>query len=350
MATTGPEDAEVMYALQRGLPIVRRPFAQVGANLGLTGDDVVARARELLDGGLARRMGAVFDLRRLGYSSVLCAVAVEPDDIEDVAARVTPHAGVTHCYLRTCDPDLDPAPQVVDGIRLPNLWFTLSALGEHFDAELARMRAAVAPRELLALPATARFKINVIFDPRKRHAGEQVPAVASERPGEAHWDGVVRSFSDREKAVIRAMQGNMPICEKPFDAVARQVGMDPDDLVALLADWHAVGILRRVALIARHRRIGFKANGMCTWPAPEDDIMCLGRRLAQHPVVTHCYRRASLPAFPYNLYAMIHTGSWGDTRALFGEISSDLGLDGLVFLSTREFKKTSPRPFSENLD
>jgi hypothetical protein len=88
---------------------------------------------------------------------------------------------------------------------------------------------------------------------------------------------------------------------------------------------------------------------MCTWRVPEDEALAKGRALASHPEVTHCYQRECVPEFPYNVYAMIHSGAWEDTRALFGELTGEMGFDaGLVFLSTHEYKKVSPRPFSEN--
>jgi DNA-binding Lrp family transcriptional regulator len=230
------------------------------------------------------------------------------------------------------------------------LWFTLSVLGERFGAELQAMRERVAPRELLVLPAIRRFKINVVFDLRKKQRRqEEVPALASDESAGARWDGVAREFTEAEKALVRAMQGNIPVQAEPFSAPAVEAGWKPEDALDALQEWDESGVLRRVALICRHRRIGFRANGMCTWRVPEDEGPEVGRKLAGHPEVTHCYQRVCVPEFPYNVYAMIHSGAWEDTRALFDEISDELGLeDGMLFLSTREFKKTSPRPFSEN--
>jgi DNA-binding Lrp family transcriptional regulator len=342
-------DAELMYRLQRGLPIVRRPFAEVGTEVGLSEEQVIERIRGYFEEGKARRMGAIFDLRRLGYTSVLCAVAVQQEDLEEVTGKITPHDGVTHCYLRTPDPGLDPGPHQVNGKTLPNLWFTLSVLGEHFESELSAMREKVAPRQLLVLPAIRRFKINVVFDMRKKQRQqEEVPALETDQPGTARWDGVAREFTEAEKALVRAMRGNIPVESEPFSAAAREAGWQPAQALDALREWDEAGVLRRVALICRHRRIGFKANGMCTWRVPEDEALETGRALARHPEVTHCYQRVVVPEFPYNVYAMIHSGAWEDTLALFGELSKELGLeDGLLFLSTHEYKKTSPRPFSE---
>ena len=78
----------------------------------------------------------------------------------------------------------------------------------------------------------------------------------------------------------------------------------------------------------------------------EGDVIAAGRRVAARPEVTHCYQRPRLDAFPFDLYAMIHTGSWEETDALFRDISADCGLrGGELFASGREFKKSSMEYF-----
>ena len=47
---------------------------------------MLARVRDLFASGAARRFGAVFDSRSLGYDSTLCAVDVPVADLEAVAA------------------------------------------------------------------------------------------------------------------------------------------------------------------------------------------------------------------------------------------------------------------------
>ena len=168
--------ADLIVALQQGLPLVQRPFAALGAASGMAGHDVLAQVAELFAQGTARRLGAVFDARLLGYKSTLCALLVPPDELDAVAARITPHAGVTHCYLRGWPDELDPnLPGGPCGDALPNLWFTLAEHTRKFDAALERLCHAVAPHVILDLPARRRFKIDVIFDPATRERSERIP-------------------------------------------------------------------------------------------------------------------------------------------------------------------------------
>ena len=77
-----------------------------------------------------------------------------------------------------------------------------------------------------------------------------------------------------------------------------------------------------------------------------ENVLSAGRRVAARPEVTHCYQRPRLEAFPFDLYAMIHTASWEATESLFLDISESCGLEGgELFISGREFKKSSMQYF-----
>ena len=100
MVDLNDQEAAALVALQRGIPLSERPFAELGASLGLSEEAVLALVRRLLDSGEARRFGAVFDARRLGYRSALCAMTVPRVRMAEVAARVAAVRGVTHAYER----------------------------------------------------------------------------------------------------------------------------------------------------------------------------------------------------------------------------------------------------------
>ncbi|MNY55984.1 hypothetical protein D3C86_1920130 [compost metagenome] len=73
----------------------------------------------------------------------------------------------------------------------------------------------------------------------------------------------------------------------------------------------------------------------------------LGAQIGALPFVTHCYRRPrALPAWPYNLFAMVHGSSREECSAKAGEIRSLLG-DACrandILYSTKILKKTGLR-------
>ena len=323
-------EKKTLTRLQRGIEPVSRPFQ----NLDIPEADILALLRRTEEDGLLRRFGGVFDARRLGYKSVLCALDILPEQMESKAAIISAHPGVTHCYERL---------SLYGSGNYPRLWFTLAMLHEEFDQGLAALRAQLDPCTLFDLPALRRFKIDVVFDLQTRSRDEVFPGLdPSAVPSQ---EETFRTFSAEEKALVSALDQQIPLTERPFAALAEKLGQAEDDLLATLKAWKEQGVLRRIGAILYHREAGFKANAMCVWPV-DGDIAGAGRRVAARSEVTHCYQRPRLETFPFDLYAMIHTGSWDETRALFKDISFACGLeDGELFASGREFKKDSMKYF-----
>jgi DNA-binding Lrp family transcriptional regulator len=337
-------DADLLFVLQKGLPLAPDPFAVIGKTLGLSGDDVLKRVRVLFETGVARRFGAVFDSRSLGYESTLCAVEVPVTDLVAAAARIQPHPGITHCYERQGH---------------PNLWFTLTAPANDLLPELARISKALGPYGVLNLPALQKFKIEAVFGQSSQGNQGEGGWTATSGRGQAATGGALSEtppggrrppeFSEREKRVIRCLQGSIPVEREPFSVVAGQVGVDPGEFLELLQRWQQEGIIRRIALVVRHHKLGFAANSMCVWQVAPEVLVAAGQSMARSPHVTHCYERPSSPAFPYNLYAMIHARTREEAVSIFKTLGRDAGLpEGAMMWSIREFKKASPIFFCES--
>jgi len=336
-------EASVVNALQAGIPLTPHPFEEIGRQYGFSGDAVLALVRKLKADGSCRRVGAIFDARRLGYRSVLCGALAPASELYRCAAIASACPGVTHCYERGWPSELPPDSPGAPGNRIwPNLWFTLATPADAFDAEIERLQTAFGTVAIQTLPAVRRFKIDVVFDLRTRTRDEKTEPSTRRSPKPISDDGTVFSVTDTEREIIRSMQGDMGIESRFFAPIAAQAGMSETQLLDTLRNWQENGVLRRIALILRHRQVGFKANGMCAWDVAESETLPKGRELAQYPEITHCYERPRSPLFPFRLYAMIHTTSFRGTQQLFERISRETHLDnGQLLLSLHEYKKTS---------
>jgi len=326
-----PAAAGLLLALQRGLPLEPRPFAALAAQLDLTEDEVLEQAAAFVRAGLVRRFGAVFDARGLGYDSTLCAVDVPEADVERVAALLQPHTGITHCYQRA---------------GAPALWFTLTAPADALAGDIAAAARRVAPWALLNLPTRRTFKIGVVLDVRRQPEPAPTPAAGPSRPADSR--GAPRIFSERERELVRRLQADIPLTAEPWTALAGELHFKTDALLTLLNAWQQAGILRRVGLVPYHRELGFAVNGMCVWRADPQGLEAAGRVLAAAPEVTHCYERVMNPGFPFNLFAMLHAATLPAAEAALAHLTAAAGLSGgRMLVSVREFKKTSPRFFTE---
>lgn len=94
-------DLALAQALQDGLPLVPRPYAVVGALLGLSEAEVLARLTRLIQVGDIRRLGVVVRHRELGYRANAMVVWDVPDDqVTEVGGNLGQQPFVTLCYRR----------------------------------------------------------------------------------------------------------------------------------------------------------------------------------------------------------------------------------------------------------
>jgi DNA-binding Lrp family transcriptional regulator len=143
-------DRKLLNLIQSSLPIVPEPYREIGEALGTNEAEVIARIKLLVENKVIRRLGGVFDSRKLGYRGALCAMEVPEERIDEVAKVVNSFAGITHNYLRE---------------SLINMWFTLLAPSEEKLSEILKgIRERTGIQEIIVLPAENVYKIRVNFD------------------------------------------------------------------------------------------------------------------------------------------------------------------------------------------
>ena len=158
-------------------------------------------------------------------------------------------------------------------------------------------------------------------------------------------------LNDLEKKIVAAIQGDIPISERPYQEIAERIGVDEQTVLSVLADLRDRGLIRRFGATLRHQKSGFTANAMVAWRVEEGRVDEVGEIMARSPAVSHCYHRIAHEKWPYNLYTMIHARDKETCRALARELSEKTGISEYTMLfSTRELKKTSMVYFEDELD
>lgn len=143
-------DRQLLNLIQEEFPLTARPYLEIGRRLNLSEKEVISRLERLKKVGIIRRIGAVFDLRRLGYVSTLCALKVPPERLQEVARVVNSFPGITHNYLREHE---------------YNMWFTLIGPSrQHLEEVMEEIKVRTGLTDLLELPAERSFKIKVNFN------------------------------------------------------------------------------------------------------------------------------------------------------------------------------------------
>lgn len=144
-------DKKILMQLQRGVPFCHRPYLQMAEEIGGIGEqEVIDRIAVLKRENIIRRMSGFFNSRKLGYTSVLCAIQVPPEQVDDVAALLNRFPGITHNYLRE---------------HTYNMWFTLiSGSPEELETILQMIEQDERVDQVLRFYSNHRFKIDVTFD------------------------------------------------------------------------------------------------------------------------------------------------------------------------------------------
>jgi siroheme decarboxylase len=316
-------DRRLLNLMQGSFPIAPRPYEHVAALAGIAEGDVMSRVQRLLDKRIIRQVTPIFDTRALGYSSMLVAAKVDPENPHRAAAVINEHPGVSHNYLRNHD---------------FNLWFTIatepdSRLGLQGTLEvLAREAGAESVRQL---PTLKLFKIRMDLE-MEGDTQALAGAVEAQEPIELE----PQPYDERDIAVIRALQGDMPVVPEPYAPAAAALGMPQPAFLEHLAAMQQRGLLRRVAAILFHRRAGFSANGMGVWQVPDEQIADIGRRMAAVRGISHCYQRPTYADWPYSVFTMAHGRSKQECDAVLDAIAQKTGIrERATLYSSTEFKK-----------
>ena len=158
-------------------------------------------------------------------------------------------------------------------------------------------------------------------------------------------------LSDLEKKIIAAIQGDIPITERPYQELAEKLGIPEDLLLQKLKALDDQGVIRRFGATLRHQKSGFSANAMAAWQVTEDRVVEVGEKMAAFKEVSHCYRRDPTSQWPYNLYTMVHARDMASCKDIVRKMSEETSItEYIILFSRKELKKTSMEYFSEETD
>ncbi|MCX7626765.1 MAG: hypothetical protein N2Z21_11250 [Candidatus Sumerlaeaceae bacterium] len=161
-------ERRVLNLVQTDFPISHAPYEDMARQLGegISPNDVHECVTGLVKRGIIRRLGGVFDTKKLGFMSALIAMRVPEERIDEVGEFISKYAGVSHNYKREHE---------------YNLWFTLAAPSrEQLFAVLEEMKTGTGISDVLYLPTVRMHKIMVRFE---------LPVSNESAENHQAWDG-----------------------------------------------------------------------------------------------------------------------------------------------------------------
>jgi DNA-binding Lrp family transcriptional regulator len=139
-------DRRIINELQGGFPVSDAPWAETAERLGTSEGVLLARVRRLLDTGVLSRFGPMYHAQQLGGALTLCAMRVEPEDLETVAATVNGFPEVAHNYERE---------------HAFNLWFVLATETPERVGEVVREIGMATGYDVVNLPKRREYYVGL---------------------------------------------------------------------------------------------------------------------------------------------------------------------------------------------
>jgi len=157
-------------------------------------------------------------------------------------------------------------------------------------------------------------------------------------------------MDDTDRRLMRLTQAGLPLTPEPYQTLAGQLGISKEEVMQRLVSMQNSGIIRRIAAVPNHYRLGYRFNGMTVWDVPDEHIDELGGEVGRLPFVSHCYHRPRHPPeWPYNLFAMVHGKTQAEADRQVSAIAEILGVNNRgsdVLYSSKILKKTGFRSVS----
>lgn len=223
--------------LQDGLPVCQRPFVEIAKILDSDEKTVLQQVSELRDIGIIRRLNALVNYRAIGKAGTLVAGHVPQENLRDIIAVVNSMEGVSHNYLRQ---------------HYYNLWFTLQAEStEQIGLILSNLSARFGI-DFYGLPVERVFKLDVRFD-AEAEGQTLVRDVADVQ------DSDIIELNEKQKIILSGLQKELEIIAEPFDFLCGD-DFKIREVLEIIQYLIIKGVIRRIAAIVDHRRLGFTAN------------------------------------------------------------------------------------------
>jgi DNA-binding Lrp family transcriptional regulator len=183
-----------------------------------------------------------------------------------------------------------------------------------------------------SLPTERVFELDVRFD-----------AVSDSDLSLEDVEGIPKSevveLDENQRIILSKLQGDLDVTAEPFAFLCSN-GLETADVVRIITELINEGIIRRIAGIVDHRKLGFVANVLFAGEVSQSRVIGVGKRLARFRMVSHCYQRKTFEGWPYNLFAMMHSRNISRIQRVINKFTKAEGIESFQLLpTTAELKK-----------
>lgn len=139
-------------------------------------------------------------------------------------------------------------------------------------------------------------------------------------------------MDDIDRAIINTLQGDLPVCERPYLEAAARIGISEEDLLQRLAALRESNVLTRIGPLFQIERMG-GAFTLAALRAPEDEFDAVAEKVNAMPEIAHNYRRDH----DLNMWFVIATETPAGIAQVIDRIEADTGCQVFNFPKSREY-------------
>lgn len=127
-------------------------------------------------------------------------------------------------------------------------------------------------------------------------------------------------MDETDQAIVNALQGGFPLCERPYAAAAEALGLTEKALLHRLDALLKNGTLTRFGPMFDAERLG-GAFTLCAMSVPQADFERVAKLVNAHPEVAHNYEREHR----FNMWFVLATASAAEMEPIIRQIEAETG-------------------------
>ena len=135
-----------------------------------------------------------------------------------------------------------------------------------------------------------------------------------------------------DRAIVNRLQGGFPLAARPFEAIARELDLGEEDLIARVRKLLAEGVLTRFGPLYQIERMG-GAFSLAALRVPLEDFDRVAQIVNAMPEVAHNYERSH----EYNMWFVLATEEPEGIARVISSIERETGLPVLNLPKLREY-------------
>jgi DNA-binding Lrp family transcriptional regulator len=129
-------------------------------------------------------------------------------------------------------------------------------------------------------------------------------------------------MDEQDCRILNALQNDFPLCEGPYEVLAHELQMSPDELWRRIENLIADGVIRRIGASLDSGKLGF-CSTLAAVSVAEDVVERASEIIGRLPEITHSYLRDD----EFNIWFTIITADKERIEAILEKICSALSLE-----------------------